>query len=86
MQSKNAESKQAKRLLGSNKLDLHGVRHYEVDYKVENFILMNQKLLPLTIICGNSPAMIKLVETVIKRIDCEEVAMDRYGVIVVRRI
>ena len=47
---------------------------------------MNQKLLPLTIICGNSPAMIKLVETVIKRIDCEEVAMGRYGVIVVRRI
>jgi hypothetical protein len=47
---------------------------------------MNQKLLPLTIICGNSPAMISLVETVIKRIDCEEVAMDRYGVIVVRRI
>ena len=47
---------------------------------------MNQKLLPLTIICGNSPAMISLVETVIKRIDCEEVAMDRYGVIVIRRI
>jgi len=70
----------------SNTLDLHGVRHYEVDCKVENFILMNQKLLPLTIICGNSPAMISLVETVIKRIDCEEVAMDRYGVIVVRRI
>ncbi len=68
------------------KLDLHGVRHYEVDHKVENFILMNQKMLPLTIICGNSSAMINLVETVIKRIDCEEVAMDLYGVIVIRRI
>ena len=68
------------------KLDLHGVRHYEVDHKVENFILMNQKMLPLTIICGNSSAMIDLVETVIKRIDCEEVAMDLYGVIVIRRI
>ena len=71
---------------GSNKLDLHGIRHYEVDRLVENFILMNQKLLPLTIICGNSPTMINLVETVIKRISCEEVAMDRYGVIIVRRI
>lgn len=47
---------------------------------------MNQKLLPLTIICGNSPAMIELVKTVIERIDCEEVAMNRYGVIVIRRI
>ena len=79
-------SKKDRKLDGSSKLDLHGIRHYEVDHKVENFILMNQKLLPLTIICGNSPTMINLVETVIKRIDCEEVAMDRYGVIVVRRI
>ena len=75
-----------KRLHGSSKLDLHGVRHHEVDRLVENFILMNQKLLPLTIICGNSPTMINLVQTVIKRINCEEVAMDRYGVIVIRRI
>lgn len=70
----------------SDTLDLHGVRRHEVDCKVENFILMNQKILPLTIICGNSPAMIKLVQTVIERIDCEEVTMYRYGVIVVRRI
>lgn len=71
---------------GSNKLDLHGVRHYEVDYKVENFILMNQNMLPLTIVCGNSQQMINLVQTVIDRIDCKEVAMDRYGIFVVRRI
>ena len=69
---------------GSNKLDLHGIRHYEVDRLVENFILMNQDLLPLTVICGNSPTMIELVKTVIKRIDCKEVAMNRYGVIVIR--
>ena len=68
------------------KLDLHGIRHYEVDHKVENFILMNQKMLPLTIICGNSQPMIDLVQTVIKRIDCKEVVMDLYGVIVIRRI
>ncbi len=68
------------------KLDLHGIRHYEVDYKVENFILMNQKMLPLTIVCGNSSVMIELVKTVIERIDCEEVSMNRYGVIVVRKI
>ncbi len=71
---------------GSSKLDLHGIRHYEVDYKVENFILMNQNMLPLTIVCGNSHTMIDLVQSVINRINCKEVVMDRYGVIVIRRI
>jgi hypothetical protein len=71
---------------GSNKLDLHGVRHYEVDYKVENFILMNQHMLPLTIVCGNSQRMIELARAVVDRIECREVNMDRYGVIVVLRI
>jgi hypothetical protein len=66
------------------KLDLHGIRHYEVDRLVENFILMNQDLLPLTIVCGNSQRMIDLVYTVINRIECREVSMDRYGVVVVR--
>jgi len=68
------------------KLDLHGIRHYEVDHKVENFILLNQKMLPLTIVCGNSQTMIELVKTVIERIDCEEVSMNRYGIIVVRKV
>lgn len=71
---------------GSSKLDLHGIRHYQVDYKVENFILMNQDKLPLTIVCGNSQTMIDLAQAVVDRINCREVAMDRYGVIVVRRI
>jgi len=71
---------------GSSKLDLHGIRHYEVDRLVENFILMNQNILPLTIVCGNSQTMIDLAQAVVDRINCREVAMDRYGVIVVRRI
>ena len=71
---------------GSNKLDLHGVRHYEVDRLVENFILMNQDLLPLTIVCGNSQTMINLAYNTIKRIDCQEVSMDRYGVISILKI
>jgi len=68
------------------KLDLHGIRHYEVDRLVENFILMNQRQLPLTIVCGNSQTMIDIVKTVIQRIDCQEVSMDRYGVIVILRV
>ena len=68
------------------KLDLHGIRHHEVDLKVENFILMNQDQIPLTIICGNSQKMIDLVKDVINRIDCKTVAMDQYGIIVIREI
>ena len=67
-------------------LDLHGTRHHEVDLKVENFILMYQDDIPLTIICGNSQKMIDLVYDVINRINCKTVAMDQYGVIVVREI
>ena len=71
---------------GSSKLDLHGVRHHEVDRLVENFILMNQDSLPLTIVCGNSQPMIDLAQAVVKRINCEDVQMDRYGIISIRRI
>jgi hypothetical protein len=68
------------------RLDLHGVRHHEVDLIVENFILVNQSQIPLTIICGNSQKMIDLVYDVINRIGCDNVAMDLYGVIVIRNI
>ena len=50
------------------KLDLHGVRHQEVDALVENFVLMNQDSFPLTVICGNSVKMVKLAEVVLNRI------------------
>jgi len=48
-----------------NELDLHGVRHNDVDRLVENFILLKQP--PLTILCGNSDRMIKLVKDVLDR-------------------
>jgi len=67
-------------------LDLHGVRHYAVDLMVENFILMNQSRVPLTIMCGNSERMIELVNKVIDRIGCEHARMDRHGIIVVRKV
>jgi|TARA_R100000278_G_C5427380_1_gene148835 predicted 3-demethylubiquinone-9 3-methyltransferase (glyoxalase superfamily) len=41
------------------KLDLHGVRHSEVERLVENFVLLNEP--PLTIVCGNSDKMKELV-------------------------
>jgi hypothetical protein len=52
------------------KLDLHGVRHYEVDRLVENFILQNQDQLPLYIVTGNSDPMQNLVVQVCNRWGC----------------
>jgi len=49
------------------KLDLHGVRHHEVDLMVENFIFLNQQDIPLTIICGSSSKMVELVKVVLGR-------------------
>ena len=40
-------------------LDLHGVRHDDVDRLVENLVLMNDRW---EIICGNSDKMIELVK------------------------
>jgi len=47
-------------------LDLHGIRHDDVDRIVENFVLLEEP--PLTIICGNSDRMIRLVRDTLDRI------------------
>ena len=66
-------------------LDLHGVRHHDVDRLVENFILLNQNNIPLTIICGNSLKMVALVKTVTDRIGCQ-IYEPSFGVIIIRNI
>ena len=66
------------------KLDLHGVRHGDVDRMVEDFIYMNQGEMPLEIICGNSDKMIQLVHSVTDRLGTET-HIYRYGTIIVRR-
>jgi len=67
-------------------LDLHGVRHHQVERMVENWVLMNQSAVPLVIICGNSQRMIDIVMSVLDSLDLDSVAMDQFGRIVVRRI
>ena len=66
-------------------LDLHGLRHSDVDRVVENYVYLNQTSLPLTIICGNSNTMIQLTRNVVNRIGCETVE-PRFGIIVVTKI
>ena len=50
-----------------NKLDLHGIKHEDVDRIVENFVLLNK--LPIEIITGNSHRMQELVLDVLNRHD-----------------
>ena len=51
---------------GITHLDLHGIKHQDVETEVMNFIYQFQDLLPLIIICGNSNQMIKLVSNTLK--------------------
>ena len=67
-------------------LDLHGIKHGQVDSAVENFVLLNQDQIPLEIICGNSQRMIDLVISVLERIGCEYFERIDYGTIMVRKL
>ena len=71
--------------MSTQSLDLHGVRHHQVDLMVENFVYKYQEELPIIIICGNSNAMIKIVHNVLDRMKCEY-EESRYGVIRVKKI
>ena len=50
----------------TKQLDLHGVRHDDVERLVQNFVLLEET--PLTIICGNSDRMIRLVRDILDKI------------------
>ena len=53
----------------TKKLNLHGVKHEDVDILVENFVLLNEP--PIKIITGNSERMTELVLNVLSRHDIE---------------
>ena len=65
---------------GITHLDLHGIKHQDVDIEVRNFIFQYQDLLPLIIICGNSNKMIELVSQSLKTSDIT-FSYPRFGVI-----
>jgi hypothetical protein len=52
-----------------NKIDLHGIKHEDVDRLVENFVLLNDA--PMRIITGNSNTMRDLVIEVLDRHNIE---------------
>ena len=45
---------------GITHLDLHGLKHEEVNSEILNFVYQFQDLLPLIVICGNSNKMIEI--------------------------
>ncbi|MAR59984.1 MAG: hypothetical protein CMD45_00065 [Gammaproteobacteria bacterium] len=68
------------------KLDLHGIKHQEVDRMVENFIFLNQADVPLEIVCGNSQRMIDLVIEVLIRVECQDYEQIRFGTVIIRKL
>ena len=48
-------------------LDLHGIRHVEVERLVENFVILNEP--PLRIITGNSDKMRDIVLTKLNKLE-----------------
>ena len=69
-----------------NQLDLHGIKHADVQLLVEDWVLVHQTDVPLRIICGNSAKMIQLVDEVLTQKLDIEYRMWQYGVIVVDSI
>ena len=70
---------------GITHLDLHGVKHTDVESVTINFIYQYQNLLPLIIICGNSSKMIDIVS---KSLEAENIkySSPRFGIIRVEGI
>ena len=66
-----------------NQLDLHGIKHADVQLLVEDWVLVHQTEVPLRIICGNSAKMIQLVDEVLTQKLDIEYRMWQYGVIVI---
>ena len=70
---------------GITHLDLHGVRHHDVEDEVYDFVLRHQDLIPLMIICGNSNIMVDIVQSTLSKNNIE-FSSPRFGIIRVERI
>ena len=70
---------------GITHLDLHGVRHSDVQDGIIDFIFQYQNLIPLIIICGNSNKMIQLVESSLNS-NSIMFSMPRFGIIRIEKL
>jgi hypothetical protein len=70
---------------GISHLDLHGVKHKDVDNEILDFIYQHQDKLPLIIICGNSNKMIQIVSIALKKVDIKFFS-PRFGIIRIEKV
>ena len=66
-------------------LDLHGVRHDNVEIELIDFCYKYQKKIPLKIICGNSKKMMDICTKSLRNHGIEY-DFQRYGIIMVVKI
>tara|TARA_B100000530_G_scaffold316756_1_gene247324 strand:+ start:2552 stop:2785 length:234 start_codon:yes stop_codon:yes gene_type:complete len=70
---------------GITHIDLHGVKHKDVDDEILDFIYQNQDKLPLIIICGNSNKMIQIVSITLKKVDIK-FSSPRFGIMRIEKV
>jgi hypothetical protein len=70
---------------GITHLDLHGIRHEDVNNEVLDFIYQYQSEIPLIIICGNSNRMIEIVEESLYETSIM-FSMPRFGIIRIEKL
>jgi len=70
---------------GITHLDLHGIRHQDVNNEVLDFIYQYQSEIPLIIICGNSNRMIEIVEESLRKTSIM-FSMPRFGIIRIEKL
>jgi hypothetical protein len=70
---------------GITHLDLHGIRHQDVNNEVLDFIYQYQSEIPLIIICGNSNRMIEIVKETLHKASIM-FSMPRFGIIRIEKL
>jgi hypothetical protein len=70
---------------GISHLDLHGVKHQDVDNEILDFIYQYQDKLPLIIICGNSNKMIQITSITLRKAEVE-FSSPRFGILRIEKV
>ena len=70
---------------GITHLDLHGIRHNDVNNEVIDFTYQYQSEIPLLVICGNSNKMIEIVKDSLE-LHSIMFSMPRFGIIRIEKL
>jgi len=70
---------------GISHLDLHGIKHIDVDNEILDFIFQHQDQLPLIIICGNSNKMIEIASIVLNKASID-FSSPRFGILRIEKV